>query len=321
MKVSITIEAMFGANWPLWKQLVPRLEAMGFASIFRSDHFSLGAPPVTDALELITSLTYLADHTQRVDFGSLVAPLSVRDPVMLARQAMSLDELSGGRMILGVGAGWMEEEHNQFGYYLGDPKTRLDRLEEGLQVIANLVRREEPVSFQGRFFRLQEARLLPRPSRPTRILVGGNGPRRTLPLVARYADIWNCQIETAERFGELSARLDDLITAASRRPEDVQRAVMNPVLCYGSSEELQRRLDHIRMIPIFARASNDELLGMYQSMNCILGKPDEVIEKMQAYAQAGVEEFVITWFGVNDLEGLEVIASEILPNFSSRSTH
>ena len=96
MKVSITIEAMFGLTWPLWKRMVPQLEAMGFATVFRSDHFSLGTPPVTDALELITSLTYLAEHTQRVDFGSLVAPLSVRDPVMLARQALSILKQQSG---------------------------------------------------------------------------------------------------------------------------------------------------------------------------------------------------------------------------------
>jgi alkanesulfonate monooxygenase SsuD/methylene tetrahydromethanopterin reductase-like flavin-dependent oxidoreductase (luciferase family) len=317
MKVSITIEAMFGLTWPLWKQMVPQLEKMGFATVFRSDHFSIGTPPVTDALELITSLTYLAEHTQRVDFGSLVAPVSVRDPVMLARQAMSIDDLSGGRMILGVGAGWMEEEHTQFGYNLGDPKTRLDRLEEALEVITSLVRSNDPVSFQGRFFRLQEARLLPRPQQPTRIMVGGNGTKRTLPLVARYADIWNCQIETAERFQQLSARLDDLIIATGRAPDKVKRTIMVPVLCFHTPEELHNALNLIRMIPIFTGDSDEDILGMFASMHCILGGPEEVIRKMQAYSEAGVDEFVIQWIGLFDPDGLQTIASEILPNFAT----
>jgi alkanesulfonate monooxygenase SsuD/methylene tetrahydromethanopterin reductase-like flavin-dependent oxidoreductase (luciferase family) len=315
MKVSISIEAMFGMDWPLWKVLVPELEAMGFASIFRSDHFPLGTPPITDALELITSLVYLAEHTERVNFGSLVAPVSVREPVMLARQAMSIDDLSGGRMVLGVGAGWMESEHAAFGYPLGSPKNRLDRLDEALFVITSLIRSQEPVSFQGQFYKLQEARLLPRPIRPTRILVGGNGPKRTLPLVARYADIWNCEFETAERFAELSSQLDGWITAAGRHPSDVKRTTVNLVICYQSPEELHNRLVQLRKIKIFAGESDEELMGMLQSMKCILGSPQEVIEKIEPYAQAGTEEFVIAWFGIRDLDGLELIASNVLPHF------
>jgi alkanesulfonate monooxygenase SsuD/methylene tetrahydromethanopterin reductase-like flavin-dependent oxidoreductase (luciferase family) len=292
---------------------------MGFSTVFRSDHFPIGDPPATDALELITSLTYLAEQTRRVDFGSLVAPVSVRDPVMLARQAMSIDDLSGGRMILGIGAGWLESEHTRFGYNLGDLKTRMDRLEEALEVITSLVRSEDPVSFQGRFFRLEKARLLPRPQHPTRILVGGNGPKRTLPLVARYADIWNCEIETAEHFQGLSARLDDLIIATGRSPSEVKRTIMLPVLCFRTPGELQNILNLIRSIPIFAEDSDEDILGMYDSMHGILGGPDEVIRKMQAFSEAGADEFVIQWFGLNDLDSLWTVASEILPNFAAAS--
>ena len=152
MKISITIETEMGVTWPIWKQLTSILEDKGFHTIFRSDHFPSGNPPATDTLELITSLTYLADHTRRVNFGTLVAPLSFRDPVMLARQAMSLNDLSNGRMILGVGTGWAEEEHKQFGYNLGDTKTRLDRLDEGLQVISALLRDDQPVTLRRPLF-------------------------------------------------------------------------------------------------------------------------------------------------------------------------
>jgi alkanesulfonate monooxygenase SsuD/methylene tetrahydromethanopterin reductase-like flavin-dependent oxidoreductase (luciferase family) len=317
MKVSITIEAMLGLTWPLWKQMVSELDVLGFATVFRSDHFSLGAPPVTDALELITSLTYLADHTQRVDFGSLVAPVSVRNPVMLARQAMSLNDLSEGRMILGVGSGWLKEEHAQFGYSLGDPKTRMDRLEEALQVITCLVRSEEPVSFQGRFYRLQEARLLPRPQQPTPILVGGNGPKRTLPLVARFANIWNCQLETPESFQQLSTRLDNLIVATNRAPSDVKRTAMVLVFLFHNQEELQHVLNQIRKIPFFIGLSDEDILYALNSMHAILGGPDEVIKRMQAYSEAGVEEFVIQCPLAKELDYLQTIAREILPIFAT----
>jgi len=139
--ISLQIEGQIGLTWPRWKRLVAEVEALGFAGLFRSDHYTNAGPPDKDSLEMIVSLAYLADHTQRIHFGPLVAPLSVRHPSVLARQAAALDDLSGGRMILGVGAGWQEREHRLFGHELGDVPTRMARLEEGLAVITRLLRR------------------------------------------------------------------------------------------------------------------------------------------------------------------------------------
>ena len=173
--------------------------------------------PDYPSLELGVALAYAADHTERVRFGPMVAPLSFRDPVLLARQATALDELSGGRLVLGVDAGWMVREHDMFGYDLGDVPTRLDRLEEGLQVLTGLLRSDGPVSYDGRFFRLREA-VLSGPRRPggPPVMVGSSGPRRGLPLVARYADVWNAQQLTPEQVRERSAVLDRLLGAAGR---------------------------------------------------------------------------------------------------------
>jgi alkanesulfonate monooxygenase SsuD/methylene tetrahydromethanopterin reductase-like flavin-dependent oxidoreductase (luciferase family) len=102
---SIAAEPLCGSSWPAWKRLVRAVEDLGFAGLYVSDHFVLPGPPFQPSLETIVALTYLADHTERVHIGPLVSPLSVRDPVMLARQAAALDDLSGGRMVLGVGAG------------------------------------------------------------------------------------------------------------------------------------------------------------------------------------------------------------------------
>jgi len=106
IRISISAEGVGGLNWARWQRLVPEVERLGFAGLFCSDHFAPPFPAERDSLELIVALTYLADHTQRVHFGSLVAPLSFRDPMLLARQAAALDDLSGGRFILGLGAGW-----------------------------------------------------------------------------------------------------------------------------------------------------------------------------------------------------------------------
>ena len=313
MEISITIEAMFGLNWSLWRHLIKQVEEIGFAGLFRSDHFMVGKPG-TDSLELITSLTYLAEHSQRMHFGSLVSPLSFHNPVMLARQAMAINDLSGGRMILGLGAGWHDEEHIMFGYRLGDKKTRLDRLEEGLQVITSLVHSHGPVSFDGQFFQLREAQLVPQS--PVRIMIGGNGPNRTLPLVARYADIWNCQVAEPPAFKEMNSRLDYLIIEAGRQPGDVKRTMMIPVVCMRSERDLERHLAMIQKhAPPFNNSSAEEIKTWLYSLKGIIGSPQQVVDGLSAYANYGAEEIMLEWFSLYDLEGLDLLGSEVLPHF------
>src|SRR5665811_376716 len=230
VKLSIAAEGLFGLTWPQWKQLVDTVEGLGFHGLYISDHFILPEPPDYPSLEMIVALTYLAAHTERVRFGPRVSPFTYRDPVMLARQA-ALDDLSGGRMSLGVGAGWMEREHDMFGYDLGDIPERFDRFEEGLEVATRLLRFDEPVSFEGRFYQLRDA-VLPAPRRPSGppIVIGGIGPKRTMPLVARFADDWNIGNLSPDQFAERAAMLDEMIVAAGRRPEDVSRTLNTPVV-------------------------------------------------------------------------------------------
>jgi alkanesulfonate monooxygenase SsuD/methylene tetrahydromethanopterin reductase-like flavin-dependent oxidoreductase (luciferase family) len=226
---------------------------------------------------MIVSLTWLAANTRRISFGSLVAPLSVRDPRMLARQAAALDDLSGGRFILGLGAGWQEREHTIFGYDLGDIPTRMARFAEGLELITRLLRDEEPVTFDGAYYSTHEARLLPRPERPggPPLLIGGNGEKRTLPLAARYATIWNAVYLPVENFRETSGRLDELLRAADRKPEDVRRTVM---------------------LPLFFDPRDE----------------DEVRRQIAAYSEAGADELIFQWMEMDDLEGLRAFARAAL---------
>ncbi len=116
--VGIMIEGQMGLNWPRWKRLVRAVETLGFVGLWRSDHFTNRTPPDMDSLELWTSLTWLADNTSRIEFGPLVTPVSFRHPVWTARMAKEVDDLSGGRLVLGVGAGWQEREHRMFGFPL-----------------------------------------------------------------------------------------------------------------------------------------------------------------------------------------------------------
>ncbi len=329
MQISVTIEGQEGLTWSHWKQFVTEVENLGYAGLFRSDHF----PGDKAALELVVSLAYLADHTRRLHFGSLVAPLSFRDPVMLARQAAAIDDLSGGRLILGLGAGWQEQEHQTWGYELGDVSTRMARFEEGLELITRLFRSDEPVTYEGRFFQLHEARLLPRPLRPggPSILIGGNGVRRTLPLAAQYADIWNVFHLTPAIFRERSEILDNLLRQAGRQPSEVKRTMMAMLFCGRNESELKRRANfaYRNWVPELAGQPFEKLLEALGDMfnpllksvgatfNPIVGTPDSVLRQIRAYAAAGIEELIIQWFDVDDIEGLQMYAEYILPHLKA----
>ncbi len=316
--ISIMIEGQDGLTWPRWKWLVSEVESLGFAGLFRSDHFTNAAPPDKDSLEMIVSETYLADHTQRIHFGPMVAPVSFREPTLLARQAAAIDDLSGGRFILGLGAGWQEREHTLFGHDLGDVPARMARLEEALEVVTSLLRSDEPVTFEGKYFQLRGATLLPRPQRPggPRILIGGNGKKRTLPLVARYADVWNGVFLTPDVYRELNTLLDTLLQQAGRQPNAVRRTMMTALFFSKDRESLERRVSEFKeQRSELANLSLEEALQTLQA-RMLIGIPDQLVGQIQAYVAAGAEELMLQWFEMDDIEGLRAFAASVLPQLA-----
>ena len=315
--LSLMIEGQNGLTWPHWKRIVADAEALGFAGLFRSDHYTNASPPDKPSLETIVSLTYAADHSSRVHFGQLVSPFSFREPTMLARQAAALDDLSGGRMILGLGAGWQEREHTLFGLDLGDMPTRMARFEEGLEVVTRLLRSDEPATYEGRFYHLRGATLLPSPQRPggPRILIGGNGPKRTLPLAARYADVWNATFILPDKFRERNQLLDSLLDQAGRPREAVQRTLMTNLTFGRDAEDLERKLAGRRQRPAFAGMSSSEIADtLWTQMGFISGTAERVIERIQVFADAGVQELMLQWLALDDLDGLRVFAETVMPH-------
>ncbi|GIV77602.1 MAG: LLM class F420-dependent oxidoreductase [Litorilinea sp.] len=301
MDVAIMLEGQNGLNWTRFQRIARAVEELGFAGLYRSDHFTNPQPPDLDSLELWVSLTWLASHTSRIQFGPLVSPVSFRHPVFTARMAKDVDDLSGGRLTLGVGAGWQEREHANFGFDLLDVPARFARFEEGLEVITRLLRSDQPVSFQGDFYRLQDAILLPRPQRPggPPLLIGGNGRQRTLPLVARYADEWNGVFLTAERYAALNRELDHLLEAQGRRPESVRRSLMTGLFFGRDDRELARVLD--------GRPA-DEL----RAQGRVVGTPQAVVDQLGALAEAGAQRVMLQWLDLDNLDGLEALAQAVL---------
>lgn len=299
--VAIMIEGQAGLNWNRWRNLTETVEDAGFHGLFRSDHFTNAEGPYQDSLELWTSLTWLADNTDRIEFGPLVTPTSFRNPVFTARMAKDVDDLSDGRLTLGVGAGWQEREHETFGFDLLPLSERFDRFEEGVDVIDRLLHSDDPVSFDGEYYELEDALLLPRPDRPggPDLLVGGNGRNRTLPITAAHADEWNGLFVPPDEYESLNDRLDGLLESEGRDPGAVRRSLMTRVMFGRDEEELEELLD----------GKNREEL---EEHGVIVGTGPEVAEQLDRLEDAGADRVMCQWLALDDLDRLEALGEAVL---------
>lgn len=304
MKLSIMIEGQNGLNWKRWKKLVEVVENTGFFGLYRSDHFTNANPPDKDSLELWVSLTYLASVTTSIKFGSLVTPISFRNPVFTARMAAAVDDLSNGRLKLGLGAGWQEREHNNFGFDLLEPKDRFDRFEEGVQIIKELFQSQNPYSFKGKYFQLNEAILLPKPSRQKGpdIVIGGNGNKYTLPMVLKFADEWNTIFLTPNKFHQLNERLDNLLIESGRTKTEIRRTVMTNLTYARSDAELKTKL------------SNRQITDL-ENRGIVVGQKNQVIDRLKQYQAVSCEEIMLQWIDLDDIDGLIDFSEKVLPIF------
>lgn len=303
LEIAIMIEGQNGLTWAHWQNIARLVEDAGFVGLYRSDHFTNMNPPDKDSLELWVSLTWLACNTKRIEFGPLVTPVSFRHPALTARMAAAVDDLSNGRLTLGLGAGWQEREHHLFGFDLLDATSRFERFEEGLQIVTQLLRHDSPTSFDGKYFQLREAILRPRPHRSNgpRILVGGTGKKRTPHLVARYADEWNSMFQTPEQFNESNGRLDAALKTAGRDPQSVRRSMMTGCVFAEDESELKQALE--------ARGRTlDDLL----QRGIVTGVPGMVKDQLHRLESAGLERIMLQWLDLDDLAGLEALAKAVL---------
>lgn len=303
LEIAIMIEGQNGLTWTRWQKIVRLVEDLGFVGLFRSDHFTNSNATDIDSLELWTSLTWLAGNTSRIEFGPLVTPFSFRHPVHTARMASAVDDLSNGRLVLGLGAGWQEREHYLFGFDLLEPEARFHRFKEGMEVVTRLLQSDEPVTFEGNYYQLHGATLLPRPGRQggPRILVGGNGVKRTLSYVVQYASEWNCVSLLPEDFTRLSQRLDEMLTAAGRQPQSVRRSMMTGCVFGKDEAVLQQK--------VAARGTSLEQL---RERGVVAGSPEEVKEQLAALEEAGLQRIMLQWLDLDDLESLERLAKTTL---------
>jgi F420-dependent oxidoreductase-like protein len=273
MRLSIWPNA--AATWDNLLATATHAEQTGWDGVWMADHFmpASGDPqgPINEALAYVAGL---AAAVPRLRLGTLVCGNTYRHPAVLAKQAATIDNISGGRLILGLGAGWQEREHAAYGIPFHTVKERLDMFEEACQLVKALTT-EELADFDGRYYQLHDAPLSPRPVQGTLpLLVGGGGEKRTLRIAAKYADEWNCW-GTPEVLTHKMAVLDRHCEEVGRDPSTIQRS--GQVLLFMSDN------------PSFlARVRDLELPNP-----AAIGTPAEIGDTLHAYAEAGLDEFVV----------------------------
>lgn len=322
MKLGIMIEGQEGLTLDGWTRIASVVEDLGYESLWRSDHFLSLMDGGRSAPETWATLTQTALETRRIRFGPLVCPMTFRHPSMLVRMATVVDRLSGGRLVLGVGAGWNEREHQVYGLPFPPVRQRMEMLEEGIEVILRL-QGDGPASFEGRHYRLDGADMQPKPAQRPRIplLIGGSGEKRTLPLAARYADEWNMTGATPERFRAKSAVLDEHCRAIGRNPEEIERSTMTGFLLGTGEADLWQRCEAMqRLLPPLARVNTSEVPAAVQKWGWITGTPDELVRSLRDLSGAGVGRVMLQHHEQDNDDVLQLIAEEVMPVVEAERT-
>ncbi|KGN36194.1 LLM class F420-dependent oxidoreductase [Knoellia subterranea] len=306
MDFRIFTEPQQGATYDDLLAVARAAEDAGYDGFFRSDHYlhmsGDGAPGPTDAW---ITLAGLARDTQRLRLGTLVTAATFRLPGPLAVAVAGVDQMSGGRVELGIGAGWFEAEHAAYGIDFPDVRERFDRLEEQLAVITGLwtTPRNETFSHDGSHYPIVDAPGLVAAAQPggVPIIIGGSGKRRTPSLAARYADEFNAAFDSVETSGELFARVHGACEEHRRDPDELVLSVAQ-VLCVGNDETTLRR----RAAAISRDV--DELRA-----NGLAGSTDEIVDKLGRFAEVGATRVYLQVLDLADLDHLEDFAADVLP--------
>ena len=236
--------------------------------------------------------------------------MTFRHPALLARMAAALDVLSSGRLILGIGAGWNEDEHAAYGITLPPIKERMDRLEEGIAVIRALWG-GGPADVDGRYYSLRRATAEPRPQqRPgPPLLIGGDGEVRLLAIVARHADEWNSHAPGPDAYRAKRARLEEHCRAANRDPDEILRSWFGGVMIAPDWRELEQRARWFKeFLPALADVPHNRVTEALKAKSWLVGTPDEIAQQLGAWSAAGVERVMLQYYDLDDMQGLALLA-------------
>jgi F420-dependent oxidoreductase-like protein len=287
MDIGLMVEGQNGLTWERWSHILALAERLKFPTVFRSDHYFIGNQQ--DSLDAFLSFVMAAKETKSIRFGPLVSPVTFRSPVQVGRMAAQIAQLSGGRFVMGMGAGWNEPEHAAYGIPFPPVKERFDRLEESINVVKALWS-EGPADYDGKYYQLKAADCLPKPpaGNPP-ILIGGGGEKRTLKLAARYASEWNCVNTAPDVYEHKVSVLEKHCADAGRDPATIRRSMM-----------------------VFVQWENLQPKWLTREGSIAEGT-DQLFDVMGRLGALGLQEIQFQHFNFDDDSVPEHLAAEIAP--------
>lgn len=257
-----------------------------FDSVWVEDHFQWEKRPV---IEAITTLSYLAGRHEKVRFGHIVLGQSYRSPALTAKMAANLQMLTRGRFILGIGAGWKEDEYRSYGYPYPSASRRIDELEEAVQIIKALWT-ESPATYHGKYYSIENAECVPQPNPPIPLLIAGGGEQKTLHVVAKYADWWNFNFSTPEQYAHKLNVLKQHCEAVGRDPREITLTYYGAFSIVRDPAEAAKRDFHV-----------------------VSGTPEMVADELQQFLDLGVKHVQIRFMDFPNLDGYRMFTEEVLP--------
>jgi alkanesulfonate monooxygenase SsuD/methylene tetrahydromethanopterin reductase-like flavin-dependent oxidoreductase (luciferase family) len=300
------IEGQEGVTWDDWAALADACEEHGVESVFRSDHYVSGFDESRPALDAWATIAGLAARTTKLELGTLVSPGTFRHPSLLARNAATADEIAGGRIVLGMGAGWMEREHDAYGFDFATTRERVARFAEQLEIVHDLFRNDS-VDFAGEYYRLENAPGLKR--RDLTILVGGSAKPGTSGPAVKFADEYNCVFGTFDDARERKQRLDEACERGGRDPATLRYSLMAPLVVGRDDREL-----HESARRIGARFGRDpqQVLDRYAQSGPV-GTVEQVVEKLKEIEALGFERVMLQHLAHQDLDTVALIGRDLAP--------
>ncbi|MDQ6613459.1 MAG: TIGR03560 family F420-dependent LLM class oxidoreductase [Actinomycetota bacterium] len=307
MRICLFIEGQENVTWEQWLALARGCESAGLEGLFRSDHYvSVVGDPERGSLDAWATLAALAQATERIRLGTLVSPVTFRHPSVLAKMVVTVDHVSGGRAELGLGAGWLEPEHQAYGFPFPAEATRLEMLEEQIEIIHRSWH-PGPVDFGGQHYRIEGLEALPKPvQRPhPNLIVGGHGGKRSAAVTARWADEYNTVFASPDLCRTRRERVAKAYEEAGRDPDSLVFSVMTRAIVGADAGEFHARV-RAAMAARGETGSEDSWLAD-NSRSWVAGTIDHVVEQLRQFEAAGVQRVMLQHLQHEDVEMVRVL--------------
>jgi F420-dependent oxidoreductase-like protein len=317
VRYCVMIEGQEGVRWTDWLALARACESLDYEGLFTSDHYySVQGARDRGSNDAWAMLAGLAAVTERIRLGTLVSPVTFRLPAVLAKNAVTVDHISGGRVELGMGAGWWTEEHRTHGFPFPPTVERFERLSEQLEIVHGLFSEEE-FTFEGSHYALEGCRFTPKPVQQPHlpIIIGGGGGPRMAKLVATWADEFNTYHAMPSEVQRRYEGVRRTVESSGRDPASVTMSLMHTLLVGSDEADFRARARRLAAADpdVGPDADLDDYIADLDGGGAILGSPDRAAARLSELAEAGVERIMLQHLLHDDLEMLEIVAREVLP--------